>query len=370
LARGAGVGVSFRLPDFTVAALKLSGIPVYREGLYFTLPSGSWSVVEACSGLRYLIASLTVGVLYAYLMYHSAVRRVVFIAAAIAVPIVANWARAYMIVMIGHLSSMKHAVGIDHLVYGWLFFGVVMLILFWIGLSWREDLDEPAHTEMPRVESHAPIGGGVIGAAVVVAMLTAVWPVAAKHLQAPASGVAPRLELPTGMSQWSTAERALSTWTPHFINPTAEVDQVYGVKPSAVAVSIRYYSNQRQGAELITSTNTLVRSNDPVWGRIGERRRTVVVDGDELTLTETELRGGGQRLLVWHWYRIDGQDTLEPYRTKFVQALARLSGRDDDSAVIIVYTELDGARDAASKNLQDFVSAMRPALNRSVDHAR
>ena len=52
--------------DFTVAALRLTGIPVFREGNFFTVPSGSWSVVEACSGLRYLIASLTLGCLFSY----------------------------------------------------------------------------------------------------------------------------------------------------------------------------------------------------------------------------------------------------------------------------------------------------------------
>ena len=55
--------------DFTVGALRATGIPVYREGTFFAIPSGSWSVVEACSGLRYLIASVTVGALYAYLTY-------------------------------------------------------------------------------------------------------------------------------------------------------------------------------------------------------------------------------------------------------------------------------------------------------------
>ena len=53
--------------DFTVTALQLTGIPVYREGSFFSIPSGNWSVVEACSGLRYLIASFTLGTLYAYL---------------------------------------------------------------------------------------------------------------------------------------------------------------------------------------------------------------------------------------------------------------------------------------------------------------
>src|SRR5687768_1518128 len=125
--------------DFTVTALQLTGIPVYREGSFFTIPSGNWSVVEACSGLRYLIASFTLGALYAYLTYRSIKRRLVFIALSLIVPIVANGIRAYLIVMTGHLSDMQLAVGIDHLVYGWVFFGFVMLVLFWIGSFWRED---------------------------------------------------------------------------------------------------------------------------------------------------------------------------------------------------------------------------------------
>ena len=61
--------------DFTVAAVQFTGIPVLREGTTFTLPSGNWSVVEACSGLRYLISSFTLGCLYAYLTYQSPKRR-------------------------------------------------------------------------------------------------------------------------------------------------------------------------------------------------------------------------------------------------------------------------------------------------------
>jgi exosortase len=107
--------------DATVFGLRLSGIPVYHEGQHLVIPSGSWAVVEACSGVRYLIASLTVGTLFAYLTYQSLKRRLIFVALSIIVPVIANWARAYMIVMLGHLSGNKLAVGVDHLIYGWVF---------------------------------------------------------------------------------------------------------------------------------------------------------------------------------------------------------------------------------------------------------
>ena len=130
--------------DFAVLAVRLSGVPVFRDGLQFVIPSGNWSVVEACSGVRYLIASVTVGTLFAYLNYTTFKRRLIFVGISILVPVVANWLRAYMIVMLGHLSGNKIAVGVDHLIYGWVFFGVVIMAMFAIGARWREDLPAEA----------------------------------------------------------------------------------------------------------------------------------------------------------------------------------------------------------------------------------
>jgi exosortase A len=108
---------------FTISAVRLSGVPVYREGATFAIPSGRWSVIEACSGIRYLIASVMGGTLFAYLTYRSLTRRLVFVAASVVFPIVANWLRAYLIVMLGHLTDNRLAAGVDHLIYGWVLFG-------------------------------------------------------------------------------------------------------------------------------------------------------------------------------------------------------------------------------------------------------
>ncbi|RZA31341.1 MAG: exosortase A, partial [Lysobacteraceae bacterium] len=156
--------------DFTVWAVQATGIPVLRNGTRFELPTGSWSVVEACSGIRYLISSITLGCLYAYLTYRSPLRRTVFIGMAIVVPIIANWLRAYGIVMIGHTSGMELATGVDHLVYGWLFFGVIMFIMFWIGSYWRED-EQPSASTAPVPASAGAGRAGVVTMAVATVVL-------------------------------------------------------------------------------------------------------------------------------------------------------------------------------------------------------
>ena len=145
--------------DLTVGAIALTGIPIYREGLFFSLPSGDWSVVEACSGIRYLIASIVLGSLYAHLYIEGTSRKLAFLALSAIVPIAANGVRAFLIVMIGHFSSMKLATGADHLVYGWLFFGVVMFVLFSVGALFRRD---EAGSEVGPASGAATTSGGAV----------------------------------------------------------------------------------------------------------------------------------------------------------------------------------------------------------------
>lgn len=361
--------------DFTVFALRLTGVPVYREGLFFTLPSGSWSVVEACSGLRYLIASLTVGFLYAYLTYRSFARRAIFVAAAVIVPIVANWLRAYMIVMIGHLSNLKYAVGLDHLIYGWIFFGVVMAILFWIGSVWREDhvSDQSAPSAMavtPRTQTSLT---AMMAATIASAAIVAAWPLAASRLDDAGPYAPPGLRTPPQAGGWQPIAGPLTTWRPHFLNPGARINQVYAEGARRAGLYIGYYRNQRQGAELVTSSNALVNSQDRAWGNIGETRHTLVINNEKISSIETKLRYQSAQLLVWHWYWVGGQYTVNPYWAKLLQAKSKLLGRGDDGAVVIVYTELgiDGTDGkAAAGRLQDFASAILPAVTKSLQNAR
>ena len=358
--------------DVTVAALRLTGIPVLREGQFFAIPSGSWSVVEACAGLRYLIASVTLGFLYAYLTYRSLLRRAIFVALSIVVPIVANWLRAYMIVMIGHLTEMRYAVGVDHLIYGWLFFGFVMLILFWIGSFWREDVHPDAAA--PRSVALARRGksalGAIMAATIAAAVVVFVWPVTASRLAGTAPFPPPALQAPPPAGGWQPLADRLTEWAPRFFNPGARINQTYAENARRVGLYIGFYRNQRRGAELITSQNTLVSGDDRAWRNIGETRRTLISNSEKVSFIEAKLRSPTTHLLVWRWYWVDGVYTVNPYWAKLLQAKSKLFGGGDDGAVVIVYTGLDADGKTAAGGLQDFLNAMLPGITRSLEHAR
>jgi len=65
------------------------------------------------------------------------------------------------------------------------------------------------------------------------------------------------------------------------------------------------------------------------------------------------------RLLVWHWYWIDGRHLSSDMLGKLWLALSRLKGRGDESAAVFVYAlEPDG-----EAMLTDYVSSAGEALD-------
>lgn len=323
--------------DFTVAALRLTGIPVLRVGTHFDIPSGSWSVLEACSGIRYLISSVTLGALYAHLTYRSRWRQALFMLVAIIVPIVANGLRAYMIVMIGHLSGMKLAVGVDHIIYGWLFFGLVMFVMLWIGSFWREDdiAAETAPARRPAAVLPPASIKQMIAVAFSALACLAIWPIYGSYMDKAVSN--PKAASLNGFnSRWQEA-RPFADWKPRFFPANAELYRFFQQGRQVVGLSTLYYRNQDNESKLISSSNQMVREKDPVWITTGTAARQEILSGQPVTVRETQIRGKSGRFLAWNWYWIHGKFTANDYLAKLLQAKEKLLMQGDDGAAITVF---------------------------------
>lgn len=354
--------------DFTVEAVRLSGIPVFREGQNFVIPSGHWSVIEACSGIRYLIASLTIGTLYAYLTYTSLKRRLIFILVALLVPILANWLRAYMIVMLGHLSGNKLAAGVDHLIYGWVFFGIVIAIMFAIGARWAEPVPPLQPVNLTSGHSRQkPRHPWLI--TLILALIIAAGPLYEMRLRQANPDAVITLSLPTTTGSWR-AEPSAIDWQPQFANPSAEQRSAYRNRDGWVGIYIAYYQNQNYDRKLVTSTNVLVTSTDPRWQIVANRQTNSNFGSTQIAFREAELlnRLGppDDRYIVWHGYWINGRLTNSDIEAKWLTALAMLAGHGDDSAAIVIYAP----KDSAAKMLPAFVNEAGDEILRSLNVAR
>ena len=354
--------------DFTVLALQLTGIPVYREGMFFEIPSGHWSVVEGCSGLRYLIASITLGFLYAYLTYYTLWRRVLFIVLAIIVPIIANGARAYMIVMIAHLSDMTLALGVDHYIYGWVFFGIVMLLLFWIGNFWREDKDQVIVSPQ-RISASAVAfkSKNTLLMALGCLALISMAPIAVYFYKSGAPEVTTvTLKTPEPVGPWQLVLKPAWDWKPHYLGMSAELQQAYvrGTQPASIYLA--YYRNQHQDAELVNSQNVMIPQKDARWSNIGEQKIVISLAGQPVEIRQTQLRSVDGNLLIWDWYWLDGSYTSNPYIAKLVEAKGKLLGKQHHAAGIIIATRYDEKIQPAATVLQEMTAEMLPAIEASL----
>ena len=350
--------------DFTVNVVRMLGIPVYQEGTFFVLPSGEWSVVEACSGFRYFLSSIVLGWLFAYLTYRTWWKRLAFGLASIIVPIIANGFRAVIIVLLGHYSGMTLAVGVDHLIYGWIWFGVVMLILFWLGSIWREDNPAPA---APKTETAAAARPALLMALILTGSV-GLFTLYEHRISTAPPAASPLADWVAGKT-WLEQTKPITQWRPRWqgmddqrvVHLTRTGDQLM--------LYLAWYGAQRQNAELINSQNVLVAEKDADWRNLKETTERIDMEGEALSVRQAKLHAPktGERLLVWHWRHLDGVDDVNIFRGKLRLAWSKLMGRGDAAAGILIAAPYIDRPEEAVPVLKAFFKNARPDLNLVLD---
>lgn len=304
---------------FTVFFLQLTGIPVFRDGLYIQTPTGLFEVAVACSGIRYLIASAAVGALYAYLTYSKLKKQIIFFIFALILPIIANGIRAYLIVAIAHYSDMKYATGADHLVYGWFFFGIVIMLMFWIGGFFADPLEKTDAQAQSQntLRFNAPPSIWFVASAVML--------IAAFYLK---SGMY-NLSVPSKPSPALAVNDVQSSgWGITFDSGISRSHVEYA---DGIEVLVADYGHKQETGELITWEN--VWFNRDTWTIIN--RATLAAEGGSFALLTLRNTKGIERTVLYR-YQIGDYSTTSATKAKIYQALSVLSQQHSLSSVIAI----------------------------------
>ena len=335
--------------DATIAALRLSGIPVYREALHFTLPTGQWSIVEACSGLRYVIAAMVLSALFAHLNFRRLWKGALFVALGLLVSIIANWARAYLIVMVGHLSDMRYGTGSDHVVYGWIFFGLVMLGIFWMGMKYADVEVVRGPSQYVGTDSgDAPGWQLVVGLAVVMFAVG----VALLGIDS-AREIEPRQNAGTLLADGlSPIEPGQIDIQPVFEGASAIVQGSLQQREAPVQVYVAYFARQHYTGEMIRYGNGVLALDSKQWGTFARRNVIIESDGTRVEVQERLAKRGADERLIWSWYTVAGRSTASERIAKFLTLRAMLTGAGDHSSVNVLIAPLGQGRAAAADALR------------------
>lgn len=164
---------------FAADGLSLLGIAHYLHGTTVEISAGAFRIAQACAGLRFLIAAIAFAVLYALVIFRSTGRRLIFIAVCLIVPVIANGFRALGIIWLGYAEGSAKAAATDHVLYGYIFFSIVLMIIILLGLPFRED---QAPLSLPLARQHPKSNGARIKATAALLIISLAAPIAAVAL--------------------------------------------------------------------------------------------------------------------------------------------------------------------------------------------
>lgn len=356
---------------FAVGMLRGIGIPVFIEGVFLSTPTGNFHVAEACSGIRFLIATIALAFLYSHITYRSLWRRVLFIGLAFVVPIIANGIRAFGIVFLAYVTDNELAVGVDHIVYGWVFFSLVTILMIALGQTFREPEDDPAeHDGGSDAPTHGtattPRRGRVAIAAALALIVAAVAPAYAAFVeQSPSAAPEKAFAVPDVAGGWSRVEPRGRPWQPRVRGADARAIATFEKNGKTVTLFVGYFTHQRQGSELIGSKNRLIGKAE--WARVSGHEQDAQIGPERLSVVSTRIMARPSNRMVWHWYWIGGTFTADRLFAKLLEAKTKLLGGTRASAAIALSTEFLEIPGEAETVLRDFVSGLgelRPHLRR------
>ncbi|WP_373491860.1 exosortase A [Parasphingorhabdus sp.] len=312
-------------------------IPAFIDGIFISTPTGYFEVAEACSGIEFLIAMIAYGTLVSNVCFQSWNRRILFMVAAVIVPILANGIRAFGTMYIAHHTTLDFAVGFDHIFYGWFFFAFVLILVMGIGWPFFDRrIDDPMidgdalrqHQSAPRAAQKPLMIMASMAAIILVPML---W---TSVLAAQQSPVPDNISLPE-VAGWERVDyQPLYPWTPRFDGASHQLLGRYRNQESGVQVdlAIAVFDRQAEGREIVGyGQGALV--PDSGWSRNRALRAPDSAAAVELIAPGPVVRD------VVSFYRIGGKLTGSATVVKLETLKSNIFGGPQQAVAILVSSE-------------------------------
>jgi len=344
---------------------RAAGVPALLQDFVVILPAGSLMVAEACSGLHYLLAALTLGVFYAYLNYKLPWQRVVVVMVAAAAAILANILRVFIVIYLAYTSDMQHPLVADHLSLGWYLFAGLVFVLLLVDAGLHRNGNEPHRDATPyaqpvvtRACKHGTLQNVIL--LIITALLTASGPAMAwwmeRQVDFPQNTV---LLFPEPFGDWTGPLETQDAWMPAYQGAIAE-KRSYRTQTQELYLYIGYYPVQSQGRELINDLNSI--SDVKTW-RVKSSHSVVVTSRQNEVLEQVLESPDGQQRLVWYWYCIGEKCTTNQYMGKLLQVLGLVTGKRE-AFVIAMAQDIGSSVDDVRKVLDSFSTRIKLPLTR------
>lgn len=323
------------LQDFTVKVastlLAVFTIPAFISEHYIQLPAGTLQVAEGCAGMSYLLISITLAMIYAYLAKLAWRRALALLGVGVLLGLATNWLRVFGIAMIAYYSEMQSSIVKDHELFGWAVFAGCLVPFFLAARaleSTTSNSGDPVRAaENQAVDtSHFSLRQPLLASAItgllgpMIALLLESLPT-----QTISTNLPDRLE--GAFTQ--TEPLPVPLWAPDYQGADSVLQQSYVFDGRYATVHLITYLTQSQGRELINWRNQLV--NTDQWKITDER----ITDGMLQTVITNPALTESYR--IYSWFDVGGYVTTSGLRAKLLELPAVLQLRKDASLVAIAF---------------------------------
>lgn len=323
--------------EMCMILLSWTGIPAHIDGIFITTPTGYFRVAEACSGVKFLIAMVAYGVLVANLCFRSWVRRAVFLAVCVTVPLIANGLRAFGTIYIAHHQGIEFAASFDHVFYGWIFFGIVIALVMAVGWPFFDKRADAPAFDPAKLQS--PVTRDVsLNSALAIVLLVAAIPLGwSSYVAAKASPIPARIALPQ-VAGWQIVPYApRAKWKPRFDGAS---HYLFGRYRNAVGqeadLFVVLYDRQTEGRELVGYGQGAVEPGGN-WSWTADTLAPANARAER-------IKSKGAAREVVSFYRVNGVTSGSAAQVKLATLQARLLDGDQQAVAILVSAEQLGNR--------------------------
>jgi EpsI family protein len=235
---------------------------------------------------------------------------------------------------------MKHAVGVDHLVYGWFFFAIVMALVIFIGYMFMDRPFGEAIVDVPALQKLAQpaqrstslwVGAiaalGVAGVFALYAQFSAATPIRKVEMRIP--------KIPN----WSVTDVPSSDWDPVYedASDTKKLNYINS-QGQIVTMFVAYYDSQHAKREMVRYGHGPT-GGALKWTWTRENPVSSLKSSPKPHSFQMNASGIGIVKDVFQWYWVNGKIVSSESSAKIHGALARLFYGDKRAATIILATE-------------------------------
>lgn len=335
--------------------LQTIGIPAIRYGNVIDLGVRQLQVVAACSGLRYILALIALGVIFCYFYQRYFWKAAVLVVAVVPAAIIAN---ALRVAGMGVFPALQ--AGFWHGFSGWLIFVFCFAALGLVNLIMNRLWPRPGLPSAPEVTtviaaSHKPRTPYLIAA---LALVVIAGPLARGLSQVPSIPLKQSLaNFPLELGAWKGENLYVDPKVIDELKCDGYLSMEYR-RPTheSVSIWIAYYENQKKSVGVHSPFACLQGGG----GQILQSGITEVTPGRPVNLILMDYLG--KQELVYYWFIQRGRWMTSEYLGKFLMGYDRLFNRRADGVLIRLITPAGQDVTAARERLTSFARLLIPVL--------